>query len=504
MERQQQLHRHISALSDEPELPFQISLNNRLVASLFVIALIFFGYYFFGPGITGLVVSDDTDANKHWQQNYTFEDAEAGYWNVSTFAGANYFFTQSLYNNRTFNISLFPDKHWNVSFSTSGQPIGNWNVSNNASAQFFFIQRTYSTRGFRLNDSGAGDSEAPQWSANQTNATGNDTRTGYSVQFKITFTDANPDTYIFSWDNGTGIFTNTSAASFSSGTPITIVRTINATRGMAVKWRWFARDTLNEVYNETPTWNFSVNNTAPAAVNLSTPFNANTTTNRTVTFAWNASNDADSDSVTYSLLVYCHGGCSADNREYTTAATSYTVPELLYLYDDNYFYNWTVRSFDGVNYSASAAERNISINSEVGIILLNDTVNFTTIGLGQSDNTTDDNPLPIVIVNTGNVNETVNISADSIWANSPSPTGNYQFRSGNYSSKPYSFNWTTSANLFTSMPLAGGASGSLVAIDAFDYHPVSDTARIEINLTAPIDEPPGNKTSTITLEARRR
>jgi len=96
-------------------------------------------------------------------------------------------------------------------------------------------------------------------------------------------------------------------------------------------------------------------NSPPNKPQLISPPNTSIITNRTPTFVWNAT-DPDNDSMTFDLFITCNGGCSVDNRNYLSLNNmNYTIPnELKYFGDDNYYYTWYIRAYDGTSYSQNS------------------------------------------------------------------------------------------------------------------------------------------------------
>ena len=122
------------------------------------------------------------------------------------------------------------------------------------------------------------------------------------------------------------------------------------------------------------------------------------------------------------------------------------------------------------------------------------TVDFGTKLLGQSDDTTDGVPAPFIIENTGTVvasviNSTSNIS---LWVRAPSPSDKFQLMVND--SEPGSINLTGSATSWTNVSLA-----NVTVISALNYSKTHDTARVDVKITVPDDEPAGSKSVDITF-----
>src|SRR3989339_702170 len=155
--------------------------------------------------------------------------------------------------------------------------------------------------------------------------------------------------------------------------------------------------------------NLTILNTLPT-VNLVSPNNYNTTTNRTPQFSWSGQDD-DSDSLTYDLNLTCYstlgGGCIQYDRYISgISATSYIITQYLEALSDNdYYYNWSVKASDdsGVTYGNYALpKRRIDINAELIITLINDTVSFGTLQFQGTANTSTNSPWPFLLQNDGN------------------------------------------------------------------------------------------------------
>ncbi len=81
---------------------------------------------------------------------------------------------------------------------------------------------------------------------------------GNPCTFSITCSDnAGLSKYIFSFDNGIGSFTNSTALAFTSNPQtISVTKTLTATVGATIRFRWFFNDTSNN-WNSTATQSFT-------------------------------------------------------------------------------------------------------------------------------------------------------------------------------------------------------------------------------------------------------
>jgi len=159
---------------------------------------------------------------------------------------------------------LFPLLHLSLLYFPGGS-LFEINLSVGSTAGTFYYNITYAndTAGnLGVNTSilsvtvNAAADAFPQWQDNSTNST----TAGTVIEHRVNWTD---DTalagYIFSFDNGTGTFSNDSFVEMS-GTQnwSNVSKVVNATVGATIQWRVYANDSLNQlnatdifVYNAT-------------------------------------------------------------------------------------------------------------------------------------------------------------------------------------------------------------------------------------------------------------
>lgn len=251
----------------------------------------------------------------------------------------------------------------------------------------------------------------------------------------------------------------------------------------------------SEWYNSS---NLSIENTAPNIPTLISPPNGNITTNRTPSFYWNGS-DIDGDTLTYELSLTCYnslgGGCSDDNRLISgISEENKTLSNYLeYLKDNDYYYNWSVRAYDGVYYSLWASPWKLEIQASLDVILINDTINFESIERDESKNTTLNEPYPFSLQNDGNCFANVSINATQLWNTIPSDSNSYQFKADNYTQENGSFDWLSSKFSWTQMPI----TGQTIAISKFNFNDTQDVVEVDVLVTVPNQEPAGDRQSTV-------
>jgi len=271
---------------------------------------------------------------------------------------------------------------------------------------------------------------------------------------------------------------------------------------------WQVAVTSNDKYEDGVTVlsnNLSIGNTAPT-VSLYAPADGNVTQNRTPTFYWNGS-DVDGDSLTYDLNITCYsssgGGCTDGNKLISSiSAQNYTLSPsdyLSYLKDNNYYYNWTVRAHDGLTYGAWATPvRKIEIQASVDLILINDTINFGTINMSESKNTTTNSPYPFSLQNNGNCFANVSMNATKLWNTIVSNSSYYQFKADNLTGEEGAFDWLKSLTSWNQMPMTGES----VALVALNFNDSKDSAEVDVLVTVPDEEPAGDRQSTVYFTGR--
>ena len=269
--------------------------------------------------------------------------------------------------------------------------------------------------------------------------------------------------------------------------------------GWIYYWRCKAEDGVGGVSAFTAQKTFT-ENSLPSVVTLVYPLVNQSTTNRTPTFNWSASTDAENDNLIYEVNASCFPSCSADNKMFNSSANqnwTLLTSRLRYFWDDLYYYNWTVRVWDGYEVTAWATPRNFTLASSVTLNLITSSVNFSTLSLGQAENTTTDTPAPLVIQNDGNSFADINISifeSDWLWAAQPQASIYYRYKIDNYTGELGAFNWTGSQTAWADVPASNTA-----VIDFFNYTDATDSAEIDVYVEVPPGEGAGTKSSQIVF-----
>ncbi|MEM5871721.1 MAG: hypothetical protein QW051_02500 [Candidatus Aenigmatarchaeota archaeon] len=327
--------------------------------------------------------------------------------------------------------------------------------------------------------------------------------TANSVTINVTVvsdSSVSVDTCVLEWKVGAGSPTNETMTKRGSGSSVTCDVTKTTTDGTDYTFKVYVNDSSG-VFGSSPSRSFREND-EPSKVILSSPANDSHTTNRKPTFQWNAATDADGDTLNYTINISCFPACSDDNRLITDImTTSYTpTTELKYFGDDGYYYIWSVRAGDGYEYGEWSDPWKLTIDTNVSIIMLNDTVDFgANRPIGYSDDTTDNNPYPFSIRNVGNcfVNVKIRMS-DTLWETTsiPQESSYFQYKADWLANEQGAFNWSASQTTWANVPLTDSN-----LVKKLNYTTGNNSFETDIKIIVPSDEPPGTKSSTLIFSA---
>ncbi len=221
-------------------------------------------------------------------------------------------------------------------------------------------------------------------------------------------------------------------------------------------------------------------------------------TNRTPTFNWTVSVDPDGDPVTYEINVTAPSGLGCFGFTDTSIPNNYFASPVELCTDLDYAsgsYSWRVRACDSTNCSSWSSPAYFNVTSIISITLTNSNVNFGTLNIGESDNTTDNNPLPLIVNNDGNVRSRISARAlSSVFSTEGLNTSYFQMKARE--GEPGSINTTSSTTNWVNV-----SDSSQTIIRQFQYQDSNDEAYIDLLVRIPWIEPPGNKQTTIMVEA---
>jgi len=235
----------------------------------------------------------------------------------------------------------------------------------------------------------------------------------------------------------------------------------------------------------------------PTTPTLYTPIDGNNTiVDRTPTLIWNNSFDANGDTITYELMVGTNSSFPSPTINQTNLTegvadtTNYTITDAL---TTDIPYYWKVRAYDETEYSDWSTSFNFTVESYVSISLPVAAMNFTSLNLSRSYDTTDRDPNPFVIQNNGNVLSNLTITGNQFFASGAFPGSNYQFKI--QENETGSITNASSTTTWTNMPL----TSSTIDIYELNWNDTKDTAEMHLKLAVPADEPPGIKSVQINF-----
>ena len=238
---------------------------------------------------------------------------------------------------------------------------------------------------------------------------------------------------------------------------------------------------------------FVASNTLPTAPQLVSPANNSTITNRTSGFIWNNSADADSDTLTYRLVIddsvdFSTPAVNVSSIAQGTTNTSYDITTEL---DVDTKYYWKVAANDSTGYGAWSNVSNFSLQSLLLISLRTSTVAFGAMNTGETNNTTTGNPPPFTAENAGNILANITLTGTAYFSSVALPSSSYQFKiRANESSS-----FTAANTSFLNM----SSSYTGYHVINLSWQDVNDDFLADILVTVPAGEPAGAKSSTITF-----
>ena len=234
------------------------------------------------------------------------------------------------------------------------------------------------------------------------------------------------------------------------------------------------------------------------AVTLLTPTNGQllqSWDNRTPTFTWSGT-DADGDPLNYTIWVAENSGFSTIHKTRLTGQNETFTLNQSDEVDPDAVYWWIVEAFDGTNRANATSSFNFTLESYLALSLSVSSINFSSLEIGQTDNTSDDSPTPFTLVNDGNVYVNITINATTLWSDPIATLGTryYQFKA-DYTGRGGGSGEFSSGTSQTSWMNMSGTPLNLVK--EFDFHNGNDDALTDLLVEVPGNEPSGNKNSTI-------
>jgi len=150
----------------------------------------------------------------------------------------------------------------------------------------------------------------------------------------------------------------------------------------------------------------------------------------------------------------------------------------------------------GDTYGDWADYRKIEIQAEVTISLPVDNINFGFIGMGATNDTTDNSSAPFEIQNDGNCLLNISLNATDLWASIFGNSSYYQLKVDNKTGEEGAFNWDLS-----DIDWAQVLNNTQIVMVELNWSDATDSAEMDLLVTVPPQESAGDKSSTLHFTA---
>ncbi len=233
----------------------------------------------------------------------------------------------------------------------------------------------------------------------------------------------------------------------------------------------------------------------PPTIELISPLNDTSTTNRTPLLNWTAY-DPDEDDLTYDINITCEPACPDDRNIDQHNIMNYTTSMLEYFADDGFYYKWSARAYDGEEYSNWTEERILHLDSLVIISLEPETLQFGHARPGDTNSTINNRPEPISINNEGNCYINVSMQGEQyLWDSMDYESDYHMFKTERIENE--SFKLENSITQWTNFTLQ-----DLTLINQLNFNEQLNKALLHFNITVPSSEPTGEKIANFTIGGR--
>lgn len=148
--------------------------------------------------------------------------------------------------------------------------------------------------------------------------------------------------------------------------------------------------------------------------------------------------------------------------------------------------------------STPTGTANVTIPSLTYISLPVATIDFGSLEVTETSDTSDGAPAPFQLQNDGTVNVNVTIGASDLFSSTGNPTSNYQFKSRINEADAVVNSTKDLITNYANMPVTGSPTR---VVSNLKFPNAYDNVYIDINVTIPSDESAGAKGSIITLTA---
>lgn len=229
-----------------------------------------------------------------------------------------------------------------------------------------------------------------------------------------------------------------------------------------------------------------LSNSPPDVPTLLYPINGNETVEeRNISFDWEDSSDPESHAVTYTFNL-TQAVC-VDTYEEDVDDSNYTSDELCV----DRIYWWKVMACDPYECSGWSELWNFTIASVEGLSFDVNETDFGELNLSLSDDTTDGDPAPFLVNNTGNVKLNVTFRAmDPLFDAEALGNESFQFKAREYEAGAYASGQESWENV---------TGSQLPLFTDLHYYATHDAAYVDIRVAVPPTEPAGQRQSTVNI-----
>ncbi len=223
-----------------------------------------------------------------------------------------------------------------------------------------------------------------------------------------------------------------------------------------------------------------------------------TFTNRTPFFNWtNNTNpiDPNGDTVTYHLQIALDSAFSTIIYQNNSIVHNYfNYPAEL----DFTTYFWRVRANDSYGLEGDFNGTNFTLVKSVDINLTANMTIFGFMNLSGNNDTSDNDPPPFTLQNIGNYEVNISINSTQLWRSAGLNQSNYMYKANDTQGCTSCFDKTNSITTYTNMT----GADSIMFLNTLNHTTNKNTASVDINVTVPVNEPPGITTATVLFVAR--
>jgi len=295
------------------------------------------------------------------------------------------------------------------------------------------------------------------------------------------------------WYNNSVLWSRGNKTGVQNGTSTVIDTLDSSILGSGQEWNCTVRAFDGVNYSAYASAVVSFTNVPPSKVILESPTQGNTTIwTNPPRFTWLAATDDDGDPLNYTINITSQScpdyGISTNITDLNfTPASELCMEDMIF---------WQVRAWDGKEFGEWSDRWNFTIEPVLILTLVQDEVSFGLMELNETKDT-DTGYLPMTVRNDGNIIANITwLSANhSLWQSVGSNTDYFQFKIDNATTEAYSFDWSASQTSWVNVTLISEQNSTAVAY--LNYSDSNDEAEIDIRVTVPPFEPPGNRSTLI-------